>query len=190
MTMRRGIDDRNILEKFVEEFTKIIEKYTDYIIVSGFVAIASGRTRATEDIDMIVRKIDFNKYSKLHAELIERGFHCMNSSKVKDVYEYLSTGNSIRYVRKPSFMPPEMEIKFAKDEIDEMQLKTKMKLPFTNLDVWFSSIDMNIAFKEELLRSDKDMEDARHLRIVYSKNISEKNINKIKDSIRKMRLGK
>ena len=71
-----------------------------------------------------------------------------------------------------------MEIKFAKDMLDNIQLQTKEKIPLTGLDVWFSSIAMNIAFKEEYLKSDKDMEDARHLRMVYSDKINEKvNIN-------------
>ena len=124
----------------------------------------------------------------MHDELFRKGFHCMNSSKVRDVYDYLTKGDSIRYVRKPGFMPSEMEIKFAKDEIDEIQIKTRQKLKFTNLDVWFSSIDMNIAFKEELLKSDKDIEDARHLKIVYEKDISEDSINKIKTMIKRIRL--
>ncbi len=54
---------------------------------------------------------------------------------------------------------------------------------------WFSSIAMNIAFKEEYLKSDKDMEDARHLRVVYSDKINEKEINEIKKLIKKIRLG-
>ena len=56
------IDDRNILDKFCIDFCKIIEKYTKYIIVSGFVAIASGRVRGTEDIAMIIDKISKEKF--------------------------------------------------------------------------------------------------------------------------------
>jgi hypothetical protein len=48
---------RNILDEFAIDFSKIVEKYTEYIIVSGFVAISSGRTRATEDIDMIIMPV-------------------------------------------------------------------------------------------------------------------------------------
>ena len=33
---------------------------------------------------------------------------------------------------------------------------------------------MNIAFKEQLLKSDKDIEDAQHLRIIYSDALDEK----------------
>ena len=74
-----------------------------------------------------------------------------------------------------------MEVKFAKDELDEMQIKERVKLEFTGLDVWFSSIETNIAFKEEYLKSDKDIEDARHLRIVYEGKINEKKIEEIKE---------
>ena len=76
----------------------------------------------------------------------------------------------------------------AKDELDEYQLEKVVKLNITGLDVWFSSINSNIAFKEELLKSDKDMEDAKHLRIVFADSIDEKEINKIKSVIKRLRL--
>ena len=81
-----------------------------------------------------------------------------------------------------------MEIKFAKDELDLYQLATKVKLPLTGLEVWFSSIEMNIAFKEEYLKSDKDLEDAQHLRIVYKNKLNEDTINKIKKDIKRLRM--
>ena len=80
-----------------------------------------------------------------------------------------------------------MELKFTKDLLDEYQLKTKVKLKLTGLDIWFSSIEMNIAFKEEYLKSPKDLEDARHLRIVYKENIKEEEIKKIKDMLSKLK---
>ncbi len=52
--MKRGIADKNILDKFCEDFCRIVEKHAKYIVVSGFVAISSGRVRATEDIDLIL----------------------------------------------------------------------------------------------------------------------------------------
>ncbi len=45
--MIRGIDNKNILDEFAIEFCKIVEKHTEYIIVSGFVVISLGRVRAT-----------------------------------------------------------------------------------------------------------------------------------------------
>ncbi len=182
------IDDRTILDKFCTDFCKIIDKYTKYIIVSGFVAIASGRVRGTEDIDMIIEKINKKNFVKLHNELINSGFVCMQSDDVEEIYDlYLNDNISIRYTPKNKLVP-QMEIKFTKDALDEYQLKTRIKLPLTGLDVWFSSINMNIAFKEEYLKSDKDIEDASHLRIIYEDQVDEKEINKIKEMIKKMRL--
>jgi hypothetical protein len=186
--MERGIEDRNILDEFAVEFCRIIEKHVKYIIVSGFVAISHGMMRTTEDIDMIIEKIPFDKFEKIHSELDYSGFHCLQSSKVDDVYDYLEKGDSIRYVRKGTYLPPEMEIKFVKDEIDELQMRTRKKLPFTGLDLWFSSIEFNIAFKEELLKSSKDLEDAKHLRIIYKDKIDNNFIDEIKEKIIRLRL--
>ena len=188
--MERGVGDRNILDKFALEFCAIVEKYVKYIIVSGFVAIAHGTRRTTEDIDMIIEKISFDKFKDFHEELLRNGFHCMQSTQIEDIYEYLIHKDSVRYVRQGSLMPPEMEVKFVKDEIDELQMATRKKFEFTGLDLWFSSIEFNVAFKEELLKANKDMEDARHLRIIYKDKIDENFINEIKKMIRKLRLNK
>ena len=119
------------------------------------------------------------------------GFECIQSSKVEDIFDYLNRKDSVRYVRKGGeFLPPEMEMKFVKDEIDEMQMKTRRKFELTGLDIWFSSIEFNVAFKEELLKSDKDMQDARHLRIIYRDEIDEGLIMNIKEKIKRLRLGK
>ncbi|MFA4953176.1 MAG: hypothetical protein WC584_03065 [Candidatus Pacearchaeota archaeon] len=188
--MDRKIDDKTILDKFAEEFCAIVEKYAKYIVCSGFVAIAHGRTRGTEDIDMIVEKISEKNFVVLHKDLINHGFVCIQSDNSKEIYNnYLKNKMSVRYVLKSEgYFPSEMEIKFSKDLLDEEQLKERVKFPLTGLDIYFSSIESNIAFKEELLKSDKDMEDARHLRIIYESEFDEEKINKIKKKIKELRL--
>lgn len=52
--MIREIKNRTILDEFTEAFVNVVEKHVEYIIVSEFVAIAHGRSRGTEDIDMII----------------------------------------------------------------------------------------------------------------------------------------
>jgi hypothetical protein len=144
--MERLIADRNILDKFCEIFCQIVEKHCKYIVVSGFLAIASGRTRGTEDIDMIIEKIDFDKFKLLFKELNENNFVCMQSSDASNVYEYLEDGTSIRFTWEDKALP-EMEVKFAKDIIDEYQINNKVKFELTGLDVWFSNVNVNVAFK-------------------------------------------
>jgi len=182
----RKVDDKTILDEFAEEFCSIIERFCRYIIVSGFVAIAHGRSRGTDDIDMIIEKISMERFILLHSNLASKGFECIQSDNVNEIFDYLNSGVSIRYRKKGEFLP-EMEVKFAKDELDEYQLKNRKKLEFTGVDVYFSPIEGNIAFKEELLKSNKDLEDARYLRIIYEGKIDEKEIEKIKKEIRRLR---
>lgn len=188
MTSDRNISDKNILDDFCERFCKIVEKHTKYIVVSGFVAISSGRTRGTEDIDMIIPKLTLAEFGQLHRDLIKNNFICVQDNGPEIIYKnYLTDGASVRYIQKDKLLP-EMEIKFAKDALDYLQIKTRVKIPQTGLDVWFSSISMNIAFKEEYLKSDKDLADAKHLRIVFSELVNEKEINEIKKMIRQTRM--
>lgn len=185
--MERAVKDRNILNEFCEDFCRIIEKHCCYIIVSGFVAIASGRTRGTEDIDLIIERLNFDKFREMFQDLEQHGFVCMQSKNPEEIYEYLKDKTSVRFTRRNQELP-EMELKFAKDLLDESQLKTRTKLALTGLDVWFSSINYNLAFKEELLKSPKDLEDAKHLRLVYPELVNEEKIETIKRMIKKYRL--
>jgi len=169
-------------------FCKIIQKYTKYIVVSGFLVIMSGRSRATEDIDIIIKPIDLNTFIKLHKELVQNQFQCLQSSDPIEIFSrYLKENLPVRYIKNGNFIP-NIELKFAKDKLDEYQILTRKKIPFTEIDIFFSSIEANIAFKEELLKSPKDLDDAKHLRIVYSDDLDEKEIEKIKKMIHKFRL--
>jgi hypothetical protein len=136
---------------------------------------------------MIIKKISKEQFCDLHQNLEKKGFVCVQSDNCNEVYDYLNENLSVRYTYKNKPVP-EMEIKFEKDALDELQFKTKTKLPLTGLPIWFSSINMNIAFKEELLKSNKDFEDATHLRKIYNELINEDEINKIKLLIKRLRL--
>jgi len=181
--MKREIDDKTILDKFTEGFCNVVDKHIKYFVCSGFVAISSGRSRGTEDIDMIIEKVSKERFLDLHDDLVKNGFECIQSETPEEVFNYLDEGMSIRYVWKGEHLP-EMEVHFVKDILDEMQLHDRIKMPFTKLDIYFAPLEGNIAFKEEWLKSDKDLEDAKHLRIIYKGEISEKEISKVKEKIK------
>lgn len=180
------VEDRNILDSFCEDFCHVVERHAKYIVVSGFVAIASGRLRGTEDIDMIVERIELAEFEKLWNELVAGGFACLQTNDVQNAFSYLREDLATRFVRRGSYVP-NMEVKFVKDSLDKYQLRTCVKLELTGLDVWFSNINVNIAFKEELLKSPKDMEDAAHLRVVFEEMVDEKEIEQVKKMIRELR---
>ena len=62
------ITDRELsnLDKLVLKFIKILEKHVDYVIISGYVSILLGRSRATEDVDVFINKIHINVFSKFY----------------------------------------------------------------------------------------------------------------------------
>lgn len=181
------VKDRNILDKFCTDFCKIVEKHCKYAVVSGFVAISSGRTRGTEDIDIILEKISLGIFGELHKDLVQNEFECIQTDNYKEMYNnYLKTGVSLRYIRRDIELP-QMEVKMSKDELDDYQIGTRIKLPKTGLDVWFSSINMNIAFKEYNLGGKKDFEDAIHLRKIYPELVDESEIDKIRRMLEKYR---
>lgn len=178
-------ENTNILVKTCVEFCHIIEKYTEYVVVSGFFVITSGRSRATEDIDIISKRIDLKTFKKMHMDLTRNNFICMQSSDPNKIfYTYLIENIPVRYFKENKLIP-NVELKFTKDKLDEYQIENREKIDFTGVDVFFSSIEMNIAFKEELLKSKKDLEDAKYLRIVYKNKINEKEVERIKDLIKK-----
>ncbi len=183
--MERTVKDLNILEKFATQFCRVVDAHAKYMIVSGFVAIISGRIRGTEDIDLIIEPLDAQTFSKLHHDLCTHGFEAIQSSSPDVLLEYLTDKTSIQYcwLDKPL---PVMELKFAKDDLDRMQLHERVRLPLTTLDLWFSSIEWNIAFKEEYLQSEKDMDDAHHLRKIYT--VDEQKIKEYKVLVRRYRL--
>src|SRR3989338_6328935 len=138
--MKRNISDRNILDDFCHRFCDVLESHCKYIVVSGFVAISSGRTRGTEDIEIIIESLDKERFLSLHKDLVKAGFVCMQSDEPEELFaRYLAEKTSIRYTFD-DYPVPEMELMFSKDLLDDMQIETRIKLALTGLDVWFSNI--------------------------------------------------
>ena len=57
----------------------------------------------------------------------------------------------------------------------------------SDVDVYFGPISSNIAFKETILTSQKDKEDAIHLREIFGSEIDEKDVDYFKNLIKKYR---
>jgi len=139
-----------------------------YILLTDPIAFSGIDSAFELDLWRIVGSF-FSMFSVLLAFFV---FYRNTNRFSKEIFSYLKDNLSVRYTWKDKPLP-EMELKFEKDIIDEEQLKNRVKLDLTGTDLWFSSIEANIAFKETLLKSEKDQEDANHLRTVYSDLISE-----------------
>jgi len=78
------------LDKFVLKFTNLLSKHTDYVIVSGYVSILLGRSRSTEDIDLLVKQMDFEAFEKLFNDLNNNNLECINTSVPKAAFDILN----------------------------------------------------------------------------------------------------
>ncbi len=173
----------NELDKFLLEFVKILEKHARYVIVSGYVSILFGRARATEDIDILIEPITKEKFELMWREIERNGFWCLNADSCEDAFNMLKENIPIRIARKNEIIP-NIEVKVCKSCVDFETLKERVKVMLNEKEIFISPIEMQIAYKEEKLKNEKDMEDALHLREVFSEIISEEKIQKYKEMIK------
>ncbi len=172
--LKRDITD---LDKFVFEMIKIIEKHTKYVIISGYIAILFGRTRGTEDIDIFIEKIDFETFEKMFDNLIENDMWCINGSNKKTMFKLLEDNLAIRFAKKDTVIP-NFEIKFIKDIYSKYSLENKIKVILDGEELYTSLLEMQIPYKLEL-GSEKDLEDATHLYVLFEKYLDMKKMKEI-----------
>ncbi|MBW3022208.1 hypothetical protein KY328_04755 [Candidatus Woesearchaeota archaeon] len=154
------------LDKFAFDVIEIIEKYTKYVIISGYVSIFFGRSRATEDIDMFIEKISYDRFIEMYNEFVSKGFE-FTVDNHEDLYnEYLMKGTAINIWRK-DFPLMRMEITVAKKTGQKLVLLNPIKVYVNDNKILFSQIEAQIAYKRYISASEKDIEDARHLEIVF-----------------------
>ncbi len=164
------------LDKFAISFCKAISKHTKYVIVSGYVSILLGRTRASEDIDMLIPEIGKKKWVKIYSALEKEGYYCLNAD-TREAHSLLEDGIAARFAPKGQVIP-NMEILFAKSRIQKLALETSITVFIGNDKIAVSNLELQIVYKEKVLGSPKDMEDARHLRRILETSI---NLQKIKE---------
>ena len=169
----------NELDKFVFKFIRFLEKYTDYVVISGYVSILLGRSRSTEDIDVFIKEIDFEAFSRFYDELKGNGYWCLNAEEAHEIYNYLSQGLAARFALENETIP-NFEVKFAKKPLYKASFEDRIIVATQLGNVYISSLERQIAFKKYYLKSDKDIEDAEHIESLFKDNIDKEKINKYK----------
>lgn len=162
------------LDIFVLDFLNILEAYTDYVIVSGYVTILFGRARGTEDIDTIIEKMDGRTFERFFNELTERNYWFLNSDDQNDLFSMLNENLAVR-IAKSGEIIPNIELKFVKDHFDNFSLKNSLKVRINDHKVKISPIELQIAYKL-YLSGDKDIEDAIYLYEVFKERINRKTL--------------
>jgi hypothetical protein len=161
------IIDRELsyLDNFTLDFLKVLSKHTTYVVISGYIAILLGRSRASEDVDIIIPQIRQKEFEKFSEELEHKGFYCLNAEDKGEQYEYLIEKLALRFAYNNTVIP-NIELKCAKSEFDKEALLDTLTVHVQGHEIIISNLEMQVAFKERVLKSQKDIEDARHIRNV------------------------
>jgi hypothetical protein len=162
--------DLSLLDSFVLNFTEhLVTNNIKYVIISGYVAILFGRSRISEDVDILLEHISFEKFLEFWSE-IEQDYECLNTGNSYEAYnDYLENYHAIRMAKKGRFIP-NIELKFVKNDLDRYSLEHRRHVKIAARSLYLSPLELQIPYKL-FLGSEKDIEDARFLFKLFKDNL-------------------
>ena len=173
------------LDLFLKKFLNILKKHSDYLVVSGFVSISTGRTRGTEDIDVLVPVMEKERFTNLFNDLNKNGFWCYQGDNSKEVYGYIKDLNNIRFARTNEIFPNIEFISFDRTKKAKyFEFSHPQKIKISDFEFKIPPIEFEILYKEMILKGKKDIEDAKHLRTFFSEIIKEEKFKEYESTIR------
>lgn len=169
----------NNLDKFVIDFINCLD---NYVIVSGYVSILLGRSRATEDVDLLIPEMNFKEFNELWEKLNKEGFECINTPIPENAFNMIKE-HAIRFSKK-NVPVPNIEFKVMKTDLDKYSFENKLKVIINNNIFLISPLELQIAYKlflaadgtDEELIPDKDIEDAKHLYKLFEEKINKEEL--------------
>ncbi|WP_226042981.1 hypothetical protein [Natrinema sp. DC36] len=173
LTVSRELSE---LDKDVLEFTQILDTCNvDYVIVSGYVAILTGRSRSTEDIDVILESLSETETEQLVTELKNQEYWGM-AMPLDEMYSMLNQGSRIR-IAEEGEMYPNFETWFVSNNVEREALSNPLTVTFGEGQIEISPLELQIAYKLRLAQaadtlSGKDFEDALHLYLTFEERFN------------------
>jgi hypothetical protein len=173
------------LDYFVKSFLEVLKKYSDYLIVSGFVSIATGRTRATEDVDILVPIPKKEIFERLFNDLIKNRFWCYQGKTAQETWDYAKNMQNIRFA-KENQMFPNMEVVFINQskKAKYYEFSHPQQIKVKDFEFKIPPLEFEIIYKEIVLKGKKDKEDASHLRAVFQDILKEDKFKECREIIK------
>jgi hypothetical protein len=169
------------LDKEVLEFIQVFRKLDiEYVIVSGYVAILTGRSRGTEDVDLIIPKLEEKDLDDLKKEFQDKGYWCINQD-LDEIDSHLEEGISVRIAKEGNVIP-NFELFYPEDKFDREALNGRFKVKIQDEELFISPLELQIAYKL-FLGSEKDLEDALHLFQLFGNELDQKRLNDLAERL-------
>ena len=141
----------------------------EYSVVSGYVAVLFGRSRATEYIDVITERFDEGTADELAKRLREAGYWG-SAMPLDDLHETLADDLPAR-IAEEGHRVPNVELKFASDESDRISLDNAISVRLGGETLRVGSLEFQIAYKLDM-GAQKDYEDALYLHEVAGPSLN------------------
>ena len=159
------------LDELVLEFTEILDdENIEYVIVSGYVAILTGRSRATEDIDIVTERLSKKRTMALAERLRDTGYWGA-TMPLDELFDTLADDIRQR-IAEDGTMIPNVEVWFVKNDYERAALTNPLTARVGERAIAISPLELQIAYKL-FLGSEKDFEDALHLYHVFEGHLDE-----------------
>ena len=170
-----------IYDELVLDFSEILQELNiKHVFVSGYIALLFGRSRISEDVDILVEKLSSEDFTSLWKALGNK-FYCHNTDEIKIAYdEYLNHNLALRF-SKLDIVIPNIEFKWVSNMQHEHALQDSLTVLLNGKVIMISSLEIQIAYKL-YLNSDKDLEDARYLFELFREKLDlEKLLRELED---------
>lgn len=161
------------LDELVIGVTKILDEGgIQYSLVAGYVAILLGRSRATEDIDLIVERFSKEQAAELATALQNAGYWG-SAMPLDEMWGTLTDDLNVR-VSETGTRVPNVELKFPSDSYDRRSLGSTISVVLGDgeSELRVGELELQIIYKL-YLGSEKDFEDAIHLYLVTEETLNQ-----------------
>ncbi len=158
----------NELDELAITFSEIVTDLAiNHVFVSGYIAILTGRSRATEDIDVLLERIGSKKIDQLAGRLDAAGLWgpAMPLHRMEEMLE-----DNI-WVAVDGEMVPHLEVKFVTDRFDRASLQNRITAHIGGTELPIGPLELQIPYKL-WMGSKTDYEDAVHLFTLFEESLS------------------
>lgn len=160
----------NRLDELAIEFSDVLDRFDiKHAYVAGYVSILAGRARSTEDVDVLIERIDKETAEQL-ATTLDAEDYWGPAMPLTSMYEMLDNGDNI-WVAPNDQITPHLEVKFTRDEFDRASLENAMMARINEETIPIGPLELQIAYKL-YLGAQKDVEDAVHLYTLFEESLS------------------
>ena len=148
---------------------------TDHVFVAGYVVILTGRSRATEDIDVFIEPCSESEIDAVIHEL-EAADYCGPAVPLSEMYDNLASGTNI-CIAPAGEMSPRLEVTFLGDEFDRASLSNAISATIDGETIPIGPLELQIAYKLAL-GGRTDLEAAAHLYTLFGETLSTARLEK------------